>query len=106
MRHRLTSSLALLAVTVLATACSASVSVGTKTVAEKDVEQQAAEQLAKVVDNGVTPNIDCPGDLEAKVGAALVCDLTVPGDDTKLPVDITVTSVDGDTVNFDVKVRD
>lgn len=66
-----------------------------------DVETQAADALAPQL--GYTPDISCPDDLKGEVGATLVCELT---DDqgTTHDATITVTSVDGTDVNFDVNV--
>ena len=77
---------AALAVGVLAlaaSACSASASIG-GSIDEAELEQQVSEQLAATVDNGVVPSIDCPGDLDAEVGATTTCDLTVEGDDAPI----------------------
>ena len=96
-------ALSIATLVLVGSACSASVSVG-DSVAESEVEQQAAEQLAASVDNGVTPIVDCPGDLKAEVGAVLLCELSVEGEDATLPVTITVTSVEDGTVAFDIEV--
>ena len=42
--------------------------------------------------------------LEAEVGAETRCTLTVDGDDQEYGVTVTVTSVEGETANFDVQV--
>ncbi|MEN9645008.1 MAG: hypothetical protein RL238_1677 [Actinomycetota bacterium] len=101
--RRSARALSVAALVVLTAACSASVSVGDD-VSEKEVERQAAEQLAATVDNGVTPIIDCPGDLKAEVGAVLTCELSVEGDDATFPVTITVTEVKDGTAFFDIEV--
>ncbi len=86
-----------------AAACSASGSVGQPTLSQSEVEQQAKEALTKEV--GQTPkSVNCPGDLDAKVGATAQCTLTAE-DGTTLPVRITVTTVDSDgKATFSVKV--
>lgn len=74
----------------------------TPTVAKSNVESQVSQQLEAKV--GQRPDsISCPGDLEGKVGTTMTCTLTDSGDSR--PVDLTVTSVDGLTVNFDISVR-
>jgi hypothetical protein len=69
---------------------------------------QAAESVAEVVEEetGVRPEVACSEVLEAEVGATARCTLT-PGDDpTEYRVTLTVTSVDGDDVRFDIEVDD
>lgn len=71
------------------------------TVAETDVEQQVSSLLEKQV--GQRPDaVECPGDLDRKVGVTMRCTLTAGNDELGLTV--TVTEVDGSTVNFDVEV--
>ncbi len=71
--------------------------------AQADVEQQVSDQLAAQV--GQTPDdITCPGDLPAEVGATMTCLLTA-GTDT-IDVYLTVTTVDGMDVGYDIKVAD
>jgi hypothetical protein len=53
---------------------------------------------------GVRPDITCPKELEAKVGATTRCTLTAGGDPTKYGVTVTVTSVDGDSPDLQVEV--
>jgi hypothetical protein len=84
---------------VLATAC------GSNVVPEADVESSVAEQLAAQTDQP-EPNIDCPGDLEAEVGATMECDLTVDGDDAVYPVTVEVTSLEDGKANYNVEVGD
>ena len=55
---------------------------------------------------GFRPDVSCPDDLEAEVGAETRCTLSVEGDSKEYGVTVTVTSVEGDTANFDVKVDD
>jgi hypothetical protein len=62
--------------------------------AEKALERQI----------GIRPDITCPKELEAKVGASTRCTLTAAGDPTKYGVTVTVTSVDGDSPDLQVKV--
>ncbi|MCW2637068.1 MAG: hypothetical protein JWQ99_3435 [Blastococcus sp.] len=83
------------ALTVLA-AC------GAGGLASDDVATKAEDALEKQV--GSRPDITCPDDLEATVGATTRCVLTAGDDPTEYGVQITVTSVDGDDATFDVAV--
>ena len=90
----------------LVSACS--MSVGTPSLSADEVEQQATRSLAEA--QGIAPEdmppLDCPSDLPAEVGASIVC---VIGDSTQgntYDVTITVESVDGDNVGFDISVAD
>jgi hypothetical protein len=62
--------------------------------AEKALERQT----------GVRPDITCPKELAAKVGATARCTLTAAGDSTEYGVTITVTSIKGNTPNLQVEV--
>jgi hypothetical protein len=91
------------ALLVALSACSASASIGTPAMEKAQVEQKASEALAAQV--GTAPDsIECPGDLEAKVGASMRCILT--DGETKVGITTTVTSVEGTDVKFDVVVDD
>lgn len=83
--------------TLVATAC------GAGAVEEADVESSVAKQLAAETDQP-EPNIDCPGDLDAEVGATMECDLTVDGDDAVYPVTVEVTSIEDGKANYSVEV--
>lgn len=76
---------------------------GASVVEESDVESSVAEQLAAQTDQP-EPNIDCPGDLKAEVGATMECDLTVDGDDAVYPVTVEVTSLEDGKANYNVEV--
>ncbi|WP_063021058.1 DUF4333 domain-containing protein [Nocardia niwae] len=95
-----TRSLALLSLLAAAlTACS--VSIGTPKVQEADLEKSVKDSLTEKV--GQEPDaIDCPGDLTGKEGTTMRCTLTA-GEDT-LGVTLTVTSVEGETVEYDIAV--
>jgi hypothetical protein len=70
-------------------------------VQEKTVERIATEQLTNAI--GVTPEgLDCPGDLEGKVGTEMTCVLTSEGE--KYDAIITVDDVDGGRVHFQIDV--
>lgn len=86
---------------VAAAGCSVNIGSTTPTVKEADLERSVAQTLAEQV--GQQPDgVDCPDDLEGEVGAVLECTLTADGVTHNLTV--TVTSVEGDTVNYDVEV--
>ncbi len=88
---------------VALSACSFSTSTG-KSVKEADVESQISAQLAAKI--GEKPkSVTCPGDLKAKQGTTMRCSL-VDKTDKKYGLTVTVTSVEGNTVNFDIKVDD
>jgi Domain of unknown function (DUF4333) len=68
---------------------------GCGTIATNDnVEDQVKSQLG-------AEEADCPTDLEGEVGRSIICKATT-GDDT-YDVKVTVTSVDGDTVNYGIE---
>ncbi|WP_286989765.1 DUF4333 domain-containing protein [Thermomonospora sp. CIF 1] len=66
------------------------------------VEAEALRQLAPRLD-GDPRSVVCPGDLRGEVGATMQCDLHFT-DGTWRAVTITVTSVAGTTVNFDIRL--
>jgi hypothetical protein len=70
--------------------------------AANDVEEGAEDALEEQI--GARPDISCPEDLEAEVGAETRCTLTAGDDPTEYGVTVTVTSVEDDTANFDVRV--
>ena len=77
---------------------------GAGTLEAGTVEEGAADALEEEV--GVRPDISCPDDLEAEVGASMECTLTAGDDPTEYPVTVTVSSVEGDSAKFDVEVGD
>ncbi|OBI99423.1 DUF4333 domain-containing protein [Mycobacterium asiaticum] len=62
----------------------------------------AAQIKAKMTDvNGNKPDsVKCPGNLPAKVGAELTCEMKI--NEVKYNVKVTVTSVEGKDVKFDM----
>jgi hypothetical protein len=66
------------------------------------VANGAADALEAKV--GARPDVSCPEDLAAEVGAETRCTLSVSGDAEKYGVTVRVTSVEGDTAEFDVEV--
>lgn len=91
---------ALLAATLGTAACSFSAH---PTVSEATVEQTVSDRLFELV--GQRPDaVDCPGELDGVVGTTLRCELTTGTE--RYPVTLTVTGVEGATVNFDFEVGD
>lgn len=90
------------AVGLIASAASCSCSIGAKgpgAVSKSDVQGQITTKMTDA--NGNKPeSVSCPGDLTAKVGAQLNCEMKVK--DEKYNVNVTVTSVDGKDVKFDM----
>lgn len=89
-------------------ACQAStnVSVGPKTIDRAIVERQAAAQLQQEVGAPKAPNLDCPADLNAKVGATVNCTLSSDDSSDEYAVHIVVTSIRGTEAVFNVRVAD
>lgn len=77
---------------------------GAPTVSADTVATAAADVLEKQV--GTRPQVSCPHDLPAKVGAATRCTLTASGLEGSYGVTVTVRSVEGSTAHFDVVVDD
>ncbi len=97
------SALLVAAASLSLAACSgdASVSVGEPAVPKEKVQTNAQAQLTKVVGQKFPP-ISCPADLKAKLGEKMICTVTLSG--KPYDVTITVTSVNGTDVKYDVKV--
>jgi hypothetical protein len=81
---------------VVLTGCAAS------TLAAEDVATKAEDALEE--QSGVRPDITCPEDLAAEVGARTSCRLTAGDDPTAYGVQVTVTSIEGDRVRFGIEV--
>ena len=98
MNRWLAAPLVMAAAATLA-ACSFSTSVGNTSVSKDDVQKQISEKVTE--QGGTKPDsVTCPSDLKAEVGATLDCKMS---DGKKnYGVNVTVTSVDGKTVNFDI----
>jgi hypothetical protein len=95
--RRLLAPTALLLAALCACGSDAALSAGqVATSAEKALERKI----------GVRPDITCPKELAAKVGATTRCTLTAPGDPTEYGVTVKVTSVDGETPDIQVQVDD
>jgi len=98
-----TSILSAVAAGVLLVGCSASVNV------EKSTPKVSADKLATTVAERLAattgqakPDITCPDDLTGKVGNTTRCKLTA-SDGSTLGVTVTVSSVAGSKINFDIK---
>jgi hypothetical protein len=77
---------------------------GGSTVSASEIETKATEALTKSV--GQAPkSIECPSDLDAEAGAKETCVLTAD-DGTTYDMTAEITSVDGDTAEFDFQVAD
>jgi hypothetical protein len=102
--NRLTAGSSVLtgvAVSALLVGCSASLD------AENSEPKMSADKVSSLVSQKLAsttgkpkPDISCPEDLVGKVGTTMKCKLTA-SDGSTLGVTITVTSVDGDQINFD-----
>ena len=77
---------------------------GSGHLAAADVATTAEDALEQ--QSGGRPDISCPEDLAPDVGATTTCTLTAGDDPTEYDVRVTVTSVDGEEVRFDVEVDD
>lgn len=82
--------------------------VGTPSLSATEVEQKATAALAE--GQGVPldemPPIECPSDLPAEVGASIVCVIGDAAVGNTYDVTITVETVEGDDVSFDIRVAD
>jgi hypothetical protein len=72
-------------------------------VPESDLEARVASTL--FTGFGGYPSVSCDGDLPAEVDASTTCSVTFTDPFETITVDLTVTSVDGSTVNFDIVPR-
>lgn len=89
----------------LLSGCSASVHVDTTPKMSKEkLADTVAEQLATKM-NQPKPDMTCPEDLEGKKGTTTRCTLTA-SDGSTLGVTVTVTSVDGNNIKFDIQADD
>ena len=70
---------------------------------QSDVEDQISAQLSGEL-GGDPQDVSCPGDLAAEKGETMTCTITV--DDVEYDVKVEVTSVEDDTVNFDIEILD
>lgn len=91
-RKFLVSGAAALAALMTLTGCSLSVS-------ESQVEEAIRTNLGPQLP-GEIEEVDCPDDLKGEVGQSMQCTMTMAGQ--QITVEVTVTSVDGSNVNFDI----
>ena len=75
---------------------------GTSTLKADEVATKAEDALEEQI--GARPDITCPEDVDAEVGAETRCTLTAGDDPTEYGVSIKVTSVEGDNAKFDIQV--
>jgi uncharacterized protein DUF4333 len=69
------------------------------------IEQDELErQVSSAIESqfGVAADVSCPGSLEAEVDASTECTATDPDSGEEIALQITVTSVEDDTANFDI----
>lgn len=100
---RLNSAISLGIVVLLVAGCSGSVGIGEDVLYKADVEHDSAIALANSTGLPV-PDVSCPDDLEAKVGATERCTLTDSKGNT-LGVTVTVKSLGPDnTANYEAVV--
>jgi hypothetical protein len=101
-----TWTLSAVAAGALLVGCSGSASVGASDpkVSKGKLADTVAEQLAATTGQA-KPDITCPEDLVGKKGNSTRCKLTA-SDGSTLGVTVTVSSVDGDNVKFDIKADD
>jgi predicted thioesterase len=93
------SALAVAGMAVALTACSFSASTGPVTVSKNDVADQISAKVA--AQSGQKPDkVSCPEDLKGAVGASIDCTMTTGGQNDA--VNVTVTSVNGSSVDFDI----
>ena len=74
-------------------------STGPAAVSKDDIASQISAKMTDAAGNK-PDSVSCPGDLKAAVGAELNCAMKVKG--APFNVNVTVTSVDGDRVKFDM----
>lgn len=79
------------------TACGSSIGQG-------ELERQVSSTIESRF--GVAPDISCPGDLDAEVDASTECTAIDPDTGEKVVLRITVTSVEGETADFDIRPVD
>ncbi|WP_445524357.1 DUF4333 domain-containing protein [Streptomyces cyslabdanicus] len=97
------SILSAVAAGVLLVGCSASVSIGSSTpkLSKDKLADTVAEKLAATTGRP-KPDVTCPENLVGKAGTTTRCTLTAE-DGSTLGISVTVTSVEGKQINFDIK---
>jgi hypothetical protein len=66
-----------------------------------ELESQVASALE--AETGVSPEVRCPGDLDAEVDASTECTATEPGSGREFTYRITVTAVEDGRASFDIE---
>ncbi|MFD5714709.1 DUF4333 domain-containing protein [Streptomyces pharetrae] len=96
-------SLVTLGVGALLAGCSVSASTGDAEpkLSSDKLADTVAQKLADTTGRP-KPDVTCPEDLTGKAGTTTRCTLTAD-DGSSLGVTVTVSSVDGDRINFDIK---
>jgi hypothetical protein len=84
---------------LLSTGCSG----GDLVVEREDVEQQSLRSLEEQFGQGAPDDVTCPEDLPGEVGATIRCEVT-RGDGPTYGATLTVDSVDGDDVHWDIQI--
>ncbi|KZS66966.1 hypothetical protein A4G27_21770 [Mycobacterium kansasii] len=79
--------------------CSCSIGSSSHSVSKSDVADQIKAKMTDAAGNK-PESVTCPADLPAKVGAQLNCEMKVK--DSPYNVNVTVTSVEGKDVKFDM----
>ena len=69
---------------------------------QKDALQSDISQRLAQATGGAAPEVTCPSNLPAKVGATIRCRVAV--DSTTYGVTVTVTSTEGGSAQYDVQV--
>jgi hypothetical protein len=72
---------------------------GPKSVSKSNIESQISQKMTDPAGNK-PESVSCPDDLKATVGAKLDCNMKVKGQ--TYGVNVTVTSIEGDTAKFDM----
>lgn len=100
--------LAITAATSVALLSACTVSVGTPTLTAAEVEEKATAALAESqgVPLAEMPPLACPSDMPAEVGATMVCVIGDAAVGNTYNVTITVETVEGEDVSFDIQVAD
>jgi hypothetical protein len=91
---------------LLISACT--MTVGTPSLSSTEVEEKATAALAdgQGVPLDEMPPLECPSDLPAEVGASIVCVIGDAAVGNTYDVTITVETVEGEDVSFDIQVAD
>lgn len=94
-RKLLAGGAAALAALMTLSGCSTTLTVDDERV-EEQIRSNLGPQLPAPIDE-----VDCPEDLKGEVGQKIVCTITVQGQQRQ--IDVTVTSVEGSNVNFEMR---